>query len=277
AMDLRDRGLDGESRQARIVGIGIEGNMSGRLNGKKILITAAAQGIGRATAERFAAEGATVIATDINMEVLGTLKATKLTTRRLDVLDLGAITAAAKEIGDIDVLVNCAGYVHHGSILDCEEKDFDFSTNLNVRAAYRMIRAFLPGMLARQKGTIVNVASIASSIAGVPNRFIYGVTKAALLGLTKSVAVEFVKQGIRCNAICPGTVETPSLGERIKALGNEEEARKAFIARQPMGRLGKAEEIAALALYLASDESAFVTGQEFVIDGGWTAAWFSGR
>jgi len=246
--------------------------MSGRLNGKKILVTAAAQGIGRATAERFATEGAEVVATDINMEVLGTLKAAKVTTRRLDVLDLAAITAAEKEIGAIDVLVNCAGFVHHGTILDCEEKDFDFSTNLNVRAAYRMIRAFLPGMLTRQKGTIVNIASIASSIIGVPNRFIYGVTKAALLGLTKSVAVEFVKQGIRCNAICPGTVETPSLGERIKALGNEEEARKAFIARQPMGRLGKAEEIAALALYLASDESAFVTGQEFVIDGGWTAA-----
>jgi 2-keto-3-deoxy-L-fuconate dehydrogenase len=246
--------------------------MSGRLDGKKILITAAAQGIGRATAEKFAGEGATVIATDINMQALGTLKAPKLTTRRLDVLDSAAILAAAGEIGDIDVLVNCAGYVHHGSILDCEEKDFDFSTNLNVRAAYRMIRAFLPGMLGRQKGTIVNVASIASSIIGVPNRFIYGVTKAALLGLTKSVAVEFVKQGIRCNAICPGTVETPSLGERIKALGNEEEARKAFIARQPMGRLGTADEIAALALYLASDESGFVTGQEFIIDGGWTAA-----
>jgi 2-keto-3-deoxy-L-fuconate dehydrogenase len=246
--------------------------MSARLKGKKILITAAAQGIGRATAETFAAEGATVVATDINMDVLGTLKAANLTTRRLDVLDGAAIAAAAKEIGDIDVLMNCAGFVHHGTILDCEEKDFDFSTNLNVRAAYRMIRAFLPGMLARQSGTIVNVASIAGSIIGVPNRFIYGVTKAALIGLTKSVAVEYVKQGIRCNAICPGTVETPSLGERIKALGNEEEARKAFIARQPMGRLGKAEEIAALALYLASDESAFVTGQEFVIDGGWTAA-----
>jgi 2-keto-3-deoxy-L-fuconate dehydrogenase len=246
--------------------------MSARLKGKKVLITAAAQGIGRATAEMFSAEGASVIATDINMEVLGTLKAANLTTRRLDVLDPAAIAAAQKEIGDIDVLMNCAGFVHHGTILDCEEKDFDFSTNLNVRAAYRMIRAFLPGMLARQNGTIVNVASIASSIIGVPNRFIYGVTKAALLGLTKSVAVEYVKQGIRCNAICPGTVETPSLGERIKALGNEEEARKAFIARQPMGRLGKAEEIAALALYLASDESAFVTGQEFIIDGGWTAA-----
>jgi 2-keto-3-deoxy-L-fuconate dehydrogenase len=246
--------------------------MSARLNGKKILITAAAQGIGRATAETFAAEGASVIATDINMEVLGTLKAANLTTRRLDVLDPAAITAAAQEIGDIDVLVNCAGYVHHGTILECEEKDFDFSTNLNVRAAYRMIRAFLPGMLARQKGTIVNVASIASSIIGVPNRFIYGVTKAALLGLTKSVAVEYVKQGIRCNAICPGTVDTPSLGDRMAASGNIEEARKAFTARQPMGRLGKAEEIAALALYLASDESAFVTGQEFIIDGGWTAA-----
>jgi 2-keto-3-deoxy-L-fuconate dehydrogenase len=246
--------------------------MSARLNGKKILITAAAQGIGRATAETFAAEGASVIATDINMEVLGTLKAANLTTRRLDVLDPAAITAAAQEIGDIDVLVNCAGYVHHGTILECEEKDFDFSTNLNVRAAYRMIRAFLPGMLARQKGTIVNVASIASSIIGVPNRFIYGVTKAALLGLTKSVAVEYVKQGIRCNAICPGTVDTPSLGDRMAASGNVEEARKAFTARQPMGRLGKAEEIAALALYLASDESAFVTGQEFIIDGGWTAA-----
>ena len=246
--------------------------MSGRLLGKRALITAAAQGIGRATAERFAAEGATVIATDINMEVLGTLKGANVTTRRLDVLDPSAITAAEKEIGAIDVLVNCAGFVHHGTILDCAEKDFEFSESLNVRAAYRMVRAFLPGMLVRQKGTIVNISSIASSIVGVPNRFIYGVTKAGLIGLTKSVAVDFVKQGIRCNAICPGTVETPSLGERIKALGNEEEARKAFIARQPMGRLGNAEEIAALALYLASDESAFVTGQEFIIDGGWTAA-----
>jgi 2-keto-3-deoxy-L-fuconate dehydrogenase len=246
--------------------------MSGRLDGKRILVTAAAQGIGRAIAESFAAEGAKVTATDINLEKLGTLKGVGLTTRPLDVLDAGAIVAAAKELGEIDVLVNCAGFVHHGTILDCEEKDFDFSTNLNVRAAYRMIRAFLPGMLGRGGGNIINVSSIASSIIGVPNRFIYGVTKAALLGLTKSVAVEYVTKGIRCNAICPGTVETPSLGERIKALGNEEEARKAFIARQPMGRLGRAEEIAALALYLASDESAFVTGQEFIIDGGWTAA-----
>jgi len=246
--------------------------MSGRLKGKTALVTAAAQGIGRATAESFAAEGARVIATDINMEVLGTLKGANLTTRRLDVLDLAAVTAAEKEIGAIDILMNCAGFVHHGTILDCEEKDFDFSTNLNVRAAYRMIRAFLPGMLARKKGTIVNVASIASSIAGVPNRFIYGATKAGLIGLSKAVAVDFVTQGIRCNAICPGTVETPSLEQRMAARGDVEEARKAFIARQPMGRLGKAEEIAALALYLASDEAGFVTGQEFVIDGGWTAA-----
>jgi 2-keto-3-deoxy-L-fuconate dehydrogenase len=246
--------------------------MAGRLDGKKVLITAAAQGIGRSIAEKFAAEGAAVIATDINMESLGTLKAPALRTRRLDVLDPAAILAAEKEVGAVDVLVNCAGHVHHGSILECEEKDFEFSSNLNVRAAYRMIRAFLPGMLSRQHGTIVNIASIASSIIGVPNRFIYGVTKAALIGLTKSVAVEYVTKGIRCNAICPGTVETPSLGERIRALGNEKEARKAFIARQPMGRLGTAEEIAALALYLASDESGFVTGQEFIIDGGWTAA-----
>ena len=244
--------------------------MSGRLNGKRILVTAAAQGIGRATAEACVAEGAQVIATDINMDKLGTLEGA--TARRLDVMDLGAIHAAEKEIGAIDVLVNCAGFVHHGTILDCEEKDFDFSTNLNVRAAYRMIRAFLPGMLDRQNGTIVNVSSIASSVIGVPNRFIYGVTKAALIGMTKSIAVEYVTKGIRCNAICPGTVQTPSLEERMAARGDVEEARKAFIARQPMGRLGKAEEIASLAVYLASDESAFVTGQEFIIDGGWTAA-----
>ena len=245
--------------------------MSGRLNGKKAFITAAAQGIGRAVAERFAAEGATVIATDINMEVLGALKAPSLSTRRLDVLDAAAIEAAEKEAGAIDILVNCAGFVHHGTILDCTEKDFEFSTHLNVRSAYRMIRAFLPGMLARQGGTIVNVASIASSIIGVPNRFVYGITKAGLIGLTKSIAADFVKQGIRCNAICPGTVDTPSLGERMRAQGNEQEARKAFIARQPMGRMGAPEEIASLAVYLASDESAFVTGQEFVIDGGWSA------
>ena len=245
--------------------------MSGRLKGKKALITAAAQGIGRAIAERFAAEGAAVIATDINTDVLGTLKAPEVTTRRLDVLDAAAIEAVEREVGAVDILVNCAGFVHHGTILDCTEKDFEFSSNLNVRGAYRMIRAFLPGMLARQGGTIVNVASIASSIIGVPNRFVYGITKAGLIGLTKSIAADFVKQGIRCNAICPGTVDTPSLGERMRAQGNEQEARKAFIARQPMGRMGAPEEIASLAVYLASDESAFVTGQEFIIDGGWSA------
>lgn len=244
--------------------------MSDRLKGKKILITAAAQGIGRATAETFAAEGASVIATDIKMDVLGTLKAANLTTRRLDVLDGAAILAAEKEIGAIDVLVNCAGYVHNGTILDCDEKDFDFSTNLNVRSAYRMIRAFLPGMLARKAGTIVNIASVASSISGVANRFIYGTTKAGLIGLTKSVAKDFVASGIRCNAICPGTVHTPSLEQRMAARGDADQARKDFVARQPMGRLGTAEEIAALCVYLASDESAFVTGTEFIIDGGMT-------
>jgi 2-keto-3-deoxy-L-fuconate dehydrogenase len=244
--------------------------MSGRLNGKTALITAAAQGIGRATAERFAAEGATVIATDINLEKLATLKAPNLTTRRLDVTDAAAITAARDEIGAVDVLVNCAGYVHHGTILDCEEKDFAFSVDINLRGAYRLIRAFLPGMLARKAAAIVNIASVASSISGVPNRFIYGTTKAGLIGLTKSVAKDFVASGIRCNAICPGTVHTPSLEQRMAARGDVEQARKDFIARQPMGRLGTAEEIAALCVYLASDESAFVTGTEFIIDGGMT-------
>jgi len=246
--------------------------MSGRLNSKKILITAAAQGIGRATAERFVAEGANVIATDINMEVLGTLKAAMVTTRRLDVLDPAAITAAAKEIGDIDVLVNCAGYVHHGSILDCEEKDWDFSFDLNVKSMYRTIRAFLPAMLAKGGGSIINVASVASSLKAVPDRFAYSASKAAVIGLTKAVAADYITRGIRCNAICPGTVESPSLDGRIKALGGDPaEVRKAFIARQPIGRLGKPEEVAYLAIYLASDESSFTTGTAQIIDGGWNA------
>ena len=241
-----------------------------RLSGKTAVVTAGASGIGRASAESFARAGARVLAVDIDAKAVQAVPGCE--GFAIDVRDATAIADFARGVGKVDVLFNCAGTVPKGTVLDIDPATWNAAFDLNVTSMYHMIRAFLPGMLARQKGTIVNVASIASSIIGVPNRFIYGVTKAALLGLTKSVAVEYVKQGIRCNAICPGTVETPSLGERIKALGNEEEARKAFIARQPMGRLGTAAEIAALALYLASDESAFVTGQEFVIDGGWTAA-----
>ena len=245
--------------------------MNGRLHGKKALVTAAAQGIGRATAEMFAAEGAEVWATDLNLDKLRELEAREaIFTLGLDVLDGFAISRAAAEIGPIDVLVNCAGFVHAGTILDCDEQDYDFSFDLNVRSAYRMIRAFLPGMLEQGGGAIVNMASVASSISGIPNRFIYGSTKAALIGLTKSVAADFVARGIRCNAVCPGTVQSPSLDQRINALPDPVEARKAFIARQPMGRIGKAEEIAALCVYLASDEAAYVTGQQFIIDGGMT-------
>jgi 2-keto-3-deoxy-L-fuconate dehydrogenase len=243
--------------------------MAGRLAGKKALTTAAAQGIGRATTLAFAAEGAQVIATDINLERLKPLEAQGITVRALDVTDLTAITALAAEIGPLDVLFNCAGFVHHGTIMDCSEKDWDFSSMLNVRSMYRVIRAFLPAMLARGKGaSIVNVSSVASSIKGLPNRFIYGTTKAAVIGLTKSVAADFIKQGIRCNAICPGTVQTPSLDERIAAQGGTPAARQAFVDRQPMGRLGTPEEIAAVALYLASDESSFTTGSTVIADGG---------
>lgn len=246
--------------------------MGRRLAGKVALVTAAAQGIGRATALRFAEEGARVIATDINLAKLTeTPLPAGITARRLDVTDAADIKTAAAEIGKIDVLMNCAGYVHHGSILECDEDAFDFSVALNLRGAYRLIRAFLPGMLEQGRGSIVNIASVASSISGVPNRFIYGATKAAVIGLTRSVAADFVGKGIRCNAICPGTVQTPSLDDRINAQADAAAARKAFIARQPMGRLGRPEEIADLCLYLASDESAFVTGAEFVIDGGMTA------
>jgi 2-keto-3-deoxy-L-fuconate dehydrogenase len=241
-----------------------------RLSGKTVLVTAAAQGIGRATALAFAREGADVIATDVNLEKLSELEGTQgLKVRALDVLDTQAIQSLASELGAVDALVNCAGYVHHGTILDCGEKDWDFSFDLNVRSMFRIIKAFLPAMLERGRGaSIVNIASVASSVKGIPNRFVYGASKAAVIGLTKSVAADFVTKGIRCNAICPGTIQTPSLDDRIAAQGDAEAARKAFVARQPLGRLGTPEEIAAMAVYLAGDESAFTTGQIHVVDGG---------
>jgi 2-keto-3-deoxy-L-fuconate dehydrogenase len=248
--------------------------MAGRLAGKRALVTAAAQGIGRASALAFAAEGAQVIATDINAGKLAELKSAakgKLETRVLDVTNAGAIAALAGEVGALDVLFNCAGFVHHGTILDCAEKDWEFTLDLNLRSMYRMIRALLPAMLECSKGaSIVNMSSAVSSVKGAPNRFVYGVSKAAVIGLTKSIAIDFIKQGIRCNAICPGTIATPSLEERIAAQGGTPEARQAFVARQPVGRLGTPEEIAALAIYLASDESRFTTGAIHIVDGGWT-------
>jgi 2-keto-3-deoxy-L-fuconate dehydrogenase len=245
----------------------------GRLTGETAFLTAAGAGIGRATALAFAAEGARVIASDLSEAALAALKAEdgRIETRVVNALDTASVDAAAAAAGPVTVLFNCAGYVAHGSILDCSEKDWDFSFDLNVKSMWRTLRAFLPAMLANGGGSIVNVASGASSIKGVPNRAVYGATKAAVIGLTKSVAADFVKQGVRCNAICPGTVESPSLEERIKALpGAYADNKAAFIARQPMGRLGKAEEIAAMAVYLASRESGFVTGAEFKIDGGWS-------
>ncbi len=245
--------------------------MGDRLAGKRALVTAAGQGIGRATALAMAREGAAVLATDLNQAALAELAGEPgIETALLDVLDAAAIQALAARAGDVNVLANIAGFVHHGSILACEEADFDFSMNLNVRAMYRTVRAFLPRMLALGGGSIVNMASVASSVKGLPNRFIYGTSKAAVVGLTKSIAADFVGQGIRCNAICPGTVQTPSLDQRIAAAVDPVAARAAFIARQPMGRLGSPEEIAALAVHLASDESAYTTGQLFVIDGGLT-------
>ncbi|MEA3533862.1 SDR family oxidoreductase [Rhizobium sp. CC-YZS058] len=243
--------------------------MTTKLGGKTVLITAAAQGIGRATALAFAAAGATVHATDINVEILSELAGESgIVTHRLDVLDTAAVEALVAEIGQVDVLFNCAGVVHGGSILDMPDKDLDFAFDLNVKAMIRTIRAVLPGMLARKDGAIINMASVASSIKGVPNRFAYGTTKAAVIGLTKAIAADYVAEGIRCNAICPGTVESPSLEGRMRAQGDYEAARAAFIARQPMGRLGTPEEIADLAVYLAG--ATYTSGQACAIDGGWT-------
>ncbi|WP_062203390.1 SDR family oxidoreductase [Aureimonas sp. AU12] len=245
--------------------------MAGRLNGQRAVVTAAAQGIGRATALAFAHEGASVIACDINGAKLAELDGTAgISTRILDVRDGAAIAAFAAEAGRTDILFNCAGFVHAGTILECDEEAFDFSFDLNVKSMYRMVRAFLPGMIEAGGASIVNIASVASSLIAAPNRFVYGASKAAVIGLTKSVAADFVGKGIRANAICPGTVESPSLEDRMRATGDLDAARLAFAARQPMGRLGNAEEIAALAVYLASRESGFVTGQAIAIDGGWT-------
>ncbi|MDQ1693908.1 MAG: 2-keto-3-deoxy-L-fuconate dehydrogenase, partial [Acidobacteriaceae bacterium] len=241
--------------------------MAFSLAGKTALITAAGQGIGRATALMFASAGATVWATDINETALSGLEKenSAIRTRVLDVRSDASVEQIAGETGTLDVLFNCAGYVHHGNILACSEKNWEFSFDLNVTSMYRTCRTFLPGMAAAGRGSIINMSSVASSIKGAPNRFVYGTTKAAVIGMTKSIAADFVAQNIRCNAICPGTVETPSLEERIAAQGDVEKVRAAFVARQPMGRMGTAEEIAAAALYLASDESAFLTGQMLVI------------
>jgi 2-keto-3-deoxy-L-fuconate dehydrogenase len=246
--------------------------MTQRLAGKTALITAAGQGIGLATAELFAREGARVIATDIRIDDLA---GKPVEARKLDVRDSAAIDALAAELGAIDVLFNCAGYVHAGTILEASEADWDLAFDLNAKAMYRTIRAFLPAMLENGGGSIINMSSAASSVKGVPNRFVYSASKAAVLGLTKSVAADFITRGVRCNAICPGTVSSPSLEQRIEAQAQAQgtsvdAVQAAFVARQPMGRIGKPGEIAALALYLASDESAFTTGHAHVIDGGWS-------
>jgi len=250
--------------------------MNGRLAGKTALITAAGQGIGHAAAVAMASEGATVYATDVNPKLLEKYSGVaNVEGRALDVLDDAAIAKLANELPPLDILFNCAGYVHHGTILDCAPKDWEFSFNLNVRAMYVTIRCTLPKMLARfaasgRGSSIVNMSSIASSVKGLPNRFVYGASKAAVIGLTKAIAADFVTQGIRCNAIGPGTVDTPSLSDRINAFPDPAEARKMFVARQPMGRLAKAEEIAPLIVFLASDESAFMTGNMYSCDGGMT-------
>lgn len=241
--------------------------MAGRLEGKRAFVTAAGQGIGRQVAETFAREGAEVFATDINPDLLESLKGCG--TNSLDVRDGAAIERMASDLGTVDVLFNCAGYVHDGTILDCSDEDWDFSFDVNVKSMYRTIRAFLPGMLDAGTGSIINMSSVVSSVKGVPNRFVYGTTKAAVIGLTKAVSADFITNGIRCNAICPATIQSPSLEERLHAQGDYDAARAAFIARQPMGRLGKLEEVAALAVYLASDEAGFTTGSVHLIDGGW--------
>jgi len=245
--------------------------MAGRLAGKTAFITAAGQGIGRGAALAFAREGAQVWATDINAGTLAELEGKDgIRTRVLDVLDEAAVGKVAAEAGQVDILFNCAGYVHHGTILDCAPADWEFSFNLNVKSMYLVTRALLPGMLRKGGGSIINMSSIASSVKGLPNRFVYGATKAAVIGLTKAIAADYVKQGIRCNCIGPGTVDTPSLGDRINAFADPVQARKDFIARQPMGRLGTVEDITGILVFLASDESRFATGNMYSIDGGMT-------
>ena len=247
--------------------------MNARLAGKTALVTAAGQGIGRASALAMAAEGAKVLATDINPALFSELDEAQIPSLETFVLDVRDDVSVWEGTGrrDIDVLFNCAGFVHHGKVLDCTDDEWDFAFDLNVRSAFRMIRAVLPGMLDRGSGSIINMSSAVSSIIGAPDRFIYGTTKAAVIGLTKSVAKDYVTSGVRCNAICPGTVDSPSLHERVAARGDYATAMQAFVDRQPMGRIGTADEIAALVVYLASDESAFVTGQTHTIDGGWSS------
>jgi 2-keto-3-deoxy-L-fuconate dehydrogenase len=245
-----------------------------RLKGKRAFLTAAGAGIGRATALAFAAEGAHVIATDLKLDLLADLKGKGVAeTHALDVRDSKAVRAMAETVGAIDVLFNCAGFVHHGTVLTTSDEDWDFSFDLNVKSMHRTIGAFLPAMLKQGKGSIVNISSGASSVRGIPNRYVYGASKAAIIGLTKSVAADFIRQGIRANAICPGTVQSPSLDERIRQQARdsgkpEAEIRQAFVDRQPMGRLGTAEEIAAMAVFLAADESSYCTGQIYLADGG---------
>jgi 2-keto-3-deoxy-L-fuconate dehydrogenase len=244
--------------------------MAGRLAGKVAFVTAAAQGMGRGAALAFAREGAQVWATDVNEQALSSLKGDALKTRVLDVTDEAAVARVAREVGDIDVLFNCAGIVHHGTILDTTPKDWDLAFAVNVKSMYLVSRAFIPGMLKKGRGSVINMASVASSIRGLPYRFAYGASKAAVIGLTKAIAADYVKQGVRCNAICPGTVDTPSLQGRINAQPDPVQARKDFIARQPMGRLGTVDDVTGILVFLASDESLFATGNAYSIDGGMT-------